>query len=142
MFVINGGLPDEAGNDLAVDLAGVHDCGGVYIDDYTRAELFEDELAESGVITLSRPLTKTALSSAVRILSVANVRVRELKQKNYELSSKLEDMKYITRAKIALMRALGYTEEQAHKYIEKKSMDLRISKRKVAMDILKTYEAI
>ena len=37
--------------------------------------------------------------------------------------------------------ALGYTEEQAHKYIEKKSMDLRVSRRKVAVDILKTYEA-
>ena len=39
------------------------------------------------------------------------------------------------------MRSLGYTEEQSHRYIEKKAMDLRVSRRKVAMDILKTYEA-
>ena len=67
--------------------------------------------------------------------------MRALKQKNEELTSKLEDVKYISRAKIVLMRSLGYTEEQSHRYIEKKAMDLRVSRRKVAMDILKTYEA-
>ena len=142
LFVINGGLSDEDGHDLATDLAGIHDCGGVYIDEFAKADMFEDDLANVGVITLVRPITKSSLYDAVRLLSVANLRVASLKKKNYELSSKLEDMKYITRAKIALMRSLGLTEEQAHKYIEKKSMDMRISRRKVAIDILKTYEAI
>lgn len=142
LFVINGGLPDEEGHELASDLAGIHDCGGVYIDDFTKADMFEDDLADVGVITLVRPITKSSLYDTVRMLSVANMRVAALKKKNYELNSKLEDMKYITRAKIALMRSLGLSEEQAHKYIEKKSMDMRVSRRKVAMDILKTYEAI
>ncbi len=142
LFVINGGLPDEQGNELARDLADTDDCGGIYIDDYARADMFSDELGAVGVITLIRPITKTALSDAVRLIMVANARVRLLKAENEELNGKLEDMKYISRAKIVLMRSLGYTEEQAHKYIEKKSMDLRVSRRKVAMDILKTYEAI
>lgn len=141
LFVVNGGLSDEEGHELAADLSHMHDCGGVYIDEYTKADMFEDDLAAVGVITLVRPITRTALYDAVRLLGIANVRVAELKLKNYELNSKLEDMKYITRAKIALMRSLGLTEEQAHKHIEKKSMDLRLSRRKVAMDILKTYEA-
>lgn len=141
IFVVNGGLPDERGNELAATLSESDDCGGVYIDDYTRVDMFGDELAACGVVSLVRPITKTALSEAVRLISVANSRVRALKAKNEELSAKLEDVKYISRAKIALMRALGYTEEQAHKYIEKKSMDLRVSRRKVAVDILKTYEA-
>ena len=79
---------------------------------------------------------------AVKLISVSNARVRALKAKNDELTAKLEDMKYISRAKIVLMRSLGYSEEQAHKYIEKKSMEMRVSRGKVAMDILKTYEAI
>ncbi len=141
IFVINGGLPDEHGNELAADIAESNDCGGIYIDDFTRAEMFSEELGAVGVVTIVRPITKSALSEAVRMITIANARVRALKAKNEELSSKLEDMKYISRAKIVLMRSLGYTEDQAHKYIEKKSMDMRVSRRKVAMDILKTYEA-
>lgn len=142
VFIINSGLADEHGNELAIAIAEANDCGGVYIDDYTRVESISDALNSFGIVTLARPITKTSLLEAVKLIAVSNVRVRELKAKNEALSAKLEDMKYITRAKIVLMRSLGYTEEQAHKYIEKQSMDLRVSRRKVAMDILKTYEAI
>lgn len=142
MFVIYSGLIDEHGNELAVSIADANDCGGVFIEDSVRAERIDDNLNACGIITLSRPVTKAALLDAVRLISVSNARVRALKAKNDELSAKLEDMKYITRAKIVLMRSLGYTEEQAHKYIEKKAMEMRASRRKVAMDILKTYEAI
>ena len=140
IFIINGGLSDERGNELAINLADTFDCGGIYIDDYMIIDMFSDELGSSGVISLVRPITKSTLADMVRIVTVANARVRNLKEQNEKLSAKLDDLKYISRAKIALMHSLGYTEEQAHKFIEKKSMDMRISRRQVAMDILKTYE--
>lgn len=142
MFVINSGLIDEHGNELAIAISEAHDCGGVYIDDYMRIEQIEDDLNRFGIIALSRPLTRSALLEAVRLITVSNARVRALKAKNEELSVKLEDLKFVSRAKIALMRSLGYSEEQAHKFIEKKAMDMHTTRRKVAMDILKTYEAI
>ncbi len=142
LFVINSGLADEHGNDLAVFVADANDCGGIFIDDSARTEQIEAELNYCGIITLSRPITKSQLLEAVRLISVSNARVKRLKAENETLSAKLEDMKYITRAKIVLMRSLGYTEEQAHKHIEKKAMELRLSRRKVAIEILKTYEAI
>lgn len=141
IFVIYSGLPDERGNMLAVSLADTYDCGGVYIDDSMHTEVVENDLNSCGIITLTRPVTKTALIEAVRLISISNARVRVLKAKNEELAAKLEDVKYISRAKILLMRTFGYTEEQAHKYIEKQSMENRVSRRKVAMEILKTYEA-
>ncbi len=141
IFVINGGLPDECGNELAAMLADTYDCGGIYIDEFMRVDMFSEDLGKYGVVCMVRPITKTALADTVRLVSIANARVRALKANNEELSAKLEDLKYISRAKIVLMRSLGYSEDQAHKYIEKQSMDLRISRRKVAMDILKTYEA-
>ncbi len=141
LFVVNGGLIDERGNELCLSLAEALDCGGVYIDDFARVDMFQDDLMNEGVLALTRPITRASLSDAVRLVAAANVRVRALKAKNEELSAKLEDQKYISRAKIVLMRSLGYSEEQAHKFIEKKSMDQRVSRRKVAMEILKTYEA-
>ncbi|MCH5350917.1 MAG: ANTAR domain-containing protein [Clostridiales bacterium] len=141
IFIINGGLSDERGNELAVFLAETFECGGIYIDDYVKVDMFSDDLGDCGVVSLVRPITKTTLADTVRIVTVANARVRALREQNDKLNAKLDDLKYISRAKIALMHSLGYSEEQAHKFIEKKSMDMRVSRRKVAMDILKTYEA-
>lgn len=51
-----------------------------------------------------------------------------------------EEKQLIKRAKRALMTYLGFTEPQAHRYIEKHAMDLRIQKVDVARGILKIYE--
>ena len=140
LFVIYSGLADEQGNELAVAVADANDCGGIYIGDSIRTERIEDELNSCGIITMSLPITKSQLLEAVRLILVSNARVRLLKAKNEELMTKLEDIKYISRAKIVLMRTLGYTEEQSHKYIEKRAMEMRMPRKKVAIDILNTYE--
>lgn len=141
LFVIYSGLIDEQGNELAIAIADANDCGGIYIGDSIRTERIEDELNNCGVITMSLPITKSQLLEAVRLILVSNARVRLLKAKNEELSSKLEDIKYVSRAKIVLMRTLGYSEEQSHKYIEKRAMELRQPRRKIAIEIINTYEA-
>lgn len=142
LFVIYSGLIDEQGNELAKNIADAHDCGGIYIDDSVRIEQVEGDLNDCGIIALSRQVTKSELIEAVKLITVSNMRVRALKAKNEELTAKLDDVKYIYRAKITLMRTLGYSEEQAHKYIEKRAMEMRMSRRKVAMEILKSSEAI
>jgi response regulator NasT len=47
----------------------------------------------------------------------------------------------IERAKRALMVYLNFTEPQAHRYIEKHSMDMRVRKIEIARGILKIYES-
>ncbi|MCH5154133.1 MAG: ANTAR domain-containing protein [Clostridiales bacterium] len=141
LFVVYSGLPDEQGNELAIDIADTNDCGGIYIGNSINTEQIEEQLNDCGIITMSLPITKLQLLEAVRLILVSNARVRLLKTKNEQLSAKLEDLKYVSRAKIALMRSLGLSEEQSHKYIEKRAMEMRVSRRKVAMEILKTYEA-
>ena len=39
------------------------------------------------------------------------------------------------------MEYLGFTEPQAHRYIEKHAMDMRVTKIEIAMNILKIYES-
>ncbi len=57
-----------------------------------------------------------------------------------KLEKKLKDMKNISRAKLLLIINKGLTEEEAHKYIEKKAMDDRLPKVQVALGIIKEYE--
>lgn len=52
-----------------------------------------------------------------------------------------EEEEIITRAKNTLMEYLGFTEPQAHRYIEKHAMDMRVTKIEIARNILKIYES-
>ena len=63
-----------------------------------------------------------------------------LQRQNDQLRQRLEDFKLIDRAKCCLVAILGMDEERAHRYIQKRAMDMRLSQREVAEDILKTYE--
>ena len=81
-----------------------------------------------------------SLVTAIRSVCAANMRLVELKEVNRSLEQKLEDLKFIDRAKIALIKQFGYSEDEAHKYIEKQAMNLRVTKREIAMNILRTYE--
>ena len=63
-----------------------------------------------------------------------------LRDENIQLQQKIEEIRLVDRAKCALIQYLNLTEAQAHRYIEKQAMDLRLSRRQVAEAILKTYE--
>ncbi|MEI6100274.1 MAG: ANTAR domain-containing protein [Eubacteriales bacterium] len=52
-----------------------------------------------------------------------------------------EEEEIINRAKTTLMEYLGFTEPQAHRYIEKHAMDMRVTKIEIAINILKIYES-
>ena len=107
------------------------------------ADMFEKsvmQLSERGIVAVSEPLSKIAVLSAVRTVYAFNMRLARLRDENRNLNKKLEDLKIVDRAKIALVVRLGYTESEAHKYIERQAMNLRTSRRDVAVGILKTYE--
>ena len=56
------------------------------------------------------------------------------------LQNKVAEIKTVDRAKLVLMQYLGFSEEAAHKYIEKEAMNSRKSRFEVASEILRTYE--
>lgn len=66
--------------------------------------------------------------------------IENLKNQNQKLQNKIDEIRLINRAKCVLIQCLSMTEQQAHRYIEKQSMDLRQSRSTTAESILKTYE--
>ena len=52
-----------------------------------------------------------------------------------------EEKNLIERAKRTLSSYLGLSEPEAHRYIEKHAMDLRVTRVDVARGILKVYES-
>ena len=62
------------------------------------------------------------------MVRATNCRIARLLEEKRDLLKKIDDMRLVTRAKLILMQNMGFTEEQAHRHIEKRpSREPRIS---------------
>ncbi len=139
-LAIVSGVHDENGKNLASFLAESCTTGVILIEDSFVYEEVAAKLSSQGIIVLPRPLSRTLLATGIRMVEAANARVQNLKRANIDLSREIEDMRIVNRAKYVLIESLGYTENRAHKFIERRAMDERKTKREIALEILKTYE--
>ena len=140
IVLINAPLPDDFGMRLAIDICTNSGAGVLLM---VKNDLFNDIYAKVisyGVITLSKPTNLQMVAQNLRILCATRERLRQMEAKQATVEEKIEEMRLINRAKWLLIECLGMTEPEAHRYIEKQSMDERISKREVAESIIKTYK--
>lgn len=68
--------------------------------------------------------------------------VRNIEQKLRKLETEIKNQKIINQAKRLLIKYEAFSEEEAHKYILKKSMEKRLSKEKFADEIVIKYKNI
>ena len=140
LILVNLPLPDEYGLELALTAAGATDAGILL---FVRQELAEEtayKVEDYGVFVVPKPFSQAFFYQALHLVKAFRVRLALLKRENRQLREKLEDIKVIDRAKLTLVKYLNMTEPQAHKYIEKQAMDTRLSRRQVALGILRTYD--
>lgn len=140
IVLINAPLPDDFGIRLAIDVCGSSDAGVLIL---VKNELYNDIYAKvvgHGVMTLSKPTSVQTVSQTLRILCATRERLRQMEAKQATVEEKIEEIRLVNRAKWLLIECLSMTESEAHRYIEKQSMDLRISKREAAENIIKTYK--
>ena len=140
IVLINAPLPDDFGMRLAIDICTNSGAGVLLM---VKNDLFNDIYAKVisyGVITLSKPTNMQMIAQNLRILCATRERMRQMQAKQATVEEKIEEMRLVNRAKWLLIECLGMTEPEAHRYIEKQSMDERISKREVAENIIKTYK--
>lgn len=137
---VDAPLPDEAGDELAV-AAAEGTLAGVLL--AVRAEIEEEvcsKVEDFGVLTLPKPLNRRILYASLKLAGAVRARLTGLSKENLRLRSKIEEIRLVDRAKCVLIERLKMTEAQAHRYIEKQAMDLRLTRREVAQNILQTYE--
>ena len=140
IVLINAPLPDDFGMRLAIDICTNSGAGVLLM---VKNDLFNDIYAKVisyGVITLSKPTNLQMVAQNLRILCATRERLRQMEAKQATVEEKIEEMRLVNRAKWLLIECLNMTEPDAHRYIEKQSMDERISKREVAENIIKTYK--
>ncbi|NLJ15550.1 MAG: ANTAR domain-containing protein [Clostridiales bacterium] len=103
------------------------------------AEEIQAKLNFTGAFVLARPFSKMLFIQAVKFANLAKTQAKKLKEENENLNKKIEDIKLVDRAKYCLMEYLRMSEKDAHRYIQKQAMDLRVSQREIAENILTTY---
>lgn len=140
LIIINSPLEGKTGVDLAVYAAEKHTAGVLLAVQNKYANMIAQKVEPYGVLVVGKPIVKAFFNQAVKFAEVAAHRVQSLKEENISLQMKLEETKIINRAKCVLIQHLSMSEGQAHKYIEKQAMDLRLPKGRVAKQILKVYE--
>lgn len=141
LIIINSPLKDEFGDELALDFLK-NTASGVMI--IVKAEFeaqIESKVSAYGAFVMARPLSRLLFSKSLRLLEATRARLNGIRKENNKLQKKIDDIRLINRAKCILMEYLSMTEPQAHKYLERQAMDLRLTKIEVAKRLLSTYES-
>jgi len=135
IVVINTPLPDEFGTKLAQDLS--NECAVAVI---VKPELLERasyKLEALGIVTLPSTLYKTVLYQSLMLLSASVTKLKRLSKERDSLTTKLKEVRVVMKAKALLISEKFMTEDEAHRYIEKKAMDSGRKKAEVAAQIIK-----
>ena len=140
LVILNAPLRDEFGTQLALNLAQDNLCVLMLV----PAERFDAvcyKVEDEGILTLSKPVSRSGLLGAIKLLTAMRGKLRKLDRQNQALQEKMQDIRTVNRAKWLLIEIKRMTENEAHYYIEKQAMDMRLSRREVAENIIRTYDA-
>ena len=140
LVIINAPLPDEPGEDLAIDVTRECRASVLLV---IPGEMYNDVLehvTDFGILVLSKPVTFRRLDQAVRFMSAAQNTIRALEKEIQTTREKMEELRIVSKAKLVLIEQRHMTEDEAHRYIGKQAMDNGLSRRRAAERILDEYE--
>ena len=140
IVIVNAPLSDEFGYDLAIWVSEISFSGIMMLVKAEQADMIWDRVCDHGISVLGKPLSRKVFLGTLRTIRAYRNRLIKLQKKNKMLTTQLDTLKIVNRAKLLLMEQMKMSESQAHSYIEKQAMDLRVTKREIAEGILKTYE--
>ena len=140
LCIVNAPLTDELGVQFAIRTASEGFCQVILI---VKNEIYDDvsaKVEDFGVLTVSKPMNRQIFWSALKMAGASYRKTEKLKTENKKLLQKIDDLRLLDRAKCILIQYLKMNEAEAHRYIEKQAMDMRMTKRQIAEGILRTYE--
>lgn len=140
VIVVNTPLAEETGLEFSVYCAEHTKACIIMMVQQEKAMEASNLAAPHGILVIQKPLNRHMFHHYLIFTQCFKERMLSVAKENEELKMKLEEIKVINRAKLLLMQCLTMSEAQAHRYIEKQAMNLRISKLAVAKQVIKTYE--
>lgn len=140
LVIINSPLSDEFGHDLSTLVTEKSNAGVILIVKSEIADGVAAKVENYGVLVVAKPISRPIFYQAIKLIYASRKRILGLQSENVKLHNKIEEIRMVDRAKCALIQYLNYTEQQAHRHIEKQAMDMRMTRKEVAESIIKIYE--
>lgn len=139
VLIVNSPLKDEFGEGLTEYATKNSSCGTIMIVKSDAEEQIILRAEAKGALVMQTPISGALFHKLFRCAYASHMRMLAMHKENRKLSKKVQDMGIIDQAKFLLIQDLGMTEPQAHRYIEKQAMDMRVARRQIAEEVLKTY---
>ena len=136
LVVVNSPLPDETGEDFAIDAADRSNASVLLT---VPQDVFGDALervTDHGILVMPKTASRGLIDKSIRFLVAVQNRMHEQERKTQAAEEKLEEMRIINKAKFFLVEQKHMTEDEAHRFIGKQAMDNGISRGKAAKNIL------
>ena len=138
-IIINTPLSDGLGLDFATECADKKFYAVLL---FSKKELFgqiTEKASPHGILTLPEGTDSATLSEAFSVLMSTAKKLMSLDKTKEKELSRAEALKLSSRAKLILISSFGMSEEQAHKYIERRAMEMRKTKNEIALSIINSY---
>jgi response regulator NasT len=140
LVILDYQMKGLSGKQVAEVLVNDEICPVIAIVNQSEIEYFGLLLQNFNFSYVIKPLNKRLLLQTIHLLIKANRKVKKLEKQVEHLKQKLDTKEEIDKAKALLMKYMHMTEEEAHRKIQKQSMDRGISKLEVAKAIILTYD--
>ena len=138
-IIINAPLSDDIGLRFAIDCSASK--GAVVlllIRNEIHAEAY-DKVFESGVFTLPKPISPQDMKRALRWMKSAREKLKAFEKKSVSIDDKMQEIRLVNKAKWLLISNENMIEDEAHKFIEKESMNRCVSRKEIAQGIIEKY---
>ena len=140
LIVICLPLMDEAGDQLALDIAEKSDTSVLLAVPSEIYEAASEQAAAHGIYVVRRPLARGSLEQAVEFLFAVQDRMHRLERRVAAAEAKAEEIRIVSRAKLLLVEKRRMTEDEAHRLIGRLAMNRGVSRRRIAERMLDELE--
>ena len=136
LVVLDVKMPRLDGISAAEQIAAARIAPVVMVTAFSQPELVERARQAGAMAYVVKPFTKADLLPAIAVAISRYDEVVALEREVADLRGRLETRKLVDRAKAALQSAHGMDESQAFRWIQRTSMDRRLTMREVAESVI------
>ena len=141
VVVMDVKMPEMDGITAAEEIMKNRACAVVMLTAFSQRELVERASEAGAMAYVVKPFTPSDLLPALEIAMSRFTEIVSLENEISDLSERFETRKRVDRAKGLLQSKMGFTEPEAFRWIQKTSMDRRLTMREVADAVIEQVGA-
>ncbi len=135
-------MPDMDGLEAAREINRERPTPVIVVSGYHDAELLARAAEQPVMSYLIKPVSESHVEAAITVAMARSEEYRKARQEANDLKQTLEERKVIERAKGAVMRRLGVSEEQAFRLMRKVSSEQNRRMIEVSRTVLQAEEVV